>query len=316
MPASETTSARDEVTPPNVAHAYPPGKNPAPKLLLLAIIVGSILALLIHRLDHPIKSGIVNKVASFAGVSEATSGIPSMAVCYSGHLGTFPHVFHQNLDVIRTVDKNADIFFYVDPKDDYHHERSGEHYVEEHDLGVLQPMFDAMKAKVVRTFSTQAIKTPEPSECYMREGTDESHYSHHFMQFYAAQECYKMIKAEEEATGRRYEWILRLQPNMRIQVMLPQPDKEPRVHMSGTAISLVPRGMADDFFSAVQAFEPQGCGPLDQLGGGPCENYSYEHGTPECLLIKWLSMADIIPSNGVFVKRRIMYPTAPENPDL
>ncbi|CAN8062568.1 unnamed protein product [Agarophyton chilense] len=317
MSASETPTVRDdEATSQNVAHAYPPSKSPAPKLFLVVIIAGSILSLIVHRLDHPLKTSIVNKVTEFTGVSEKTSGAPAMAVCYSGHLGTFPHVFHQNLDIIRSVDKNADIFFYVDPKDDYHHERSGEHYVEEHDLGVLQPMFDAMKAKVVRTFAVDAIKTPESSKCYLREGTDKSHYSHHFMQFYAAKECYKMIQAEEEASGKRYQWILRLQPNMRIHVTLPPPDKEPRVHLSGTAIALIPRDMADDFFSVVQVFEPGSCDPLDHLGGGPCENYSYEHETAECLLIKWLSMADIVPSNGVFVKRKIIYPTPPENADL
>ncbi|PXF47479.1 hypothetical protein BWQ96_02810 [Gracilariopsis chorda] len=315
MPASDDQSARGESEPPNVALAYPPRSNPAARLLPLVMLFGAIVALIVHRSDLLTKTAVINKLNNITSTSNAAASPATLAVCYSGHLGTFPHVFHQNLDAIRSFDKNAHIFFFVDPKDDYHHERSGHRYVEEHDMGLIQPMFDAMKAKVVRTFSTEAITVPKASQCYMRENSESNHYSKYYMQFYAANECYKMIETEEQASGKQYKWILRLQPNMQIRLKSIPEDAEPRVHMSGNAIALIPRQMADDFFSVVQAFEPGKCKPLDQLGGAPCEKYSYEHWTPECLQIKWLSMTHIIPSNGAYVNRKIIYPTPPDIPN-
>lgn len=300
MPAS---AAR----PVNVALAYPPTAKPASRLLSFALCLGCVIALALYIPDNFLKRSALRAISVLAPLG---APVPRLAVCYSGHLGTFAHVFHQNLEVLRAADAQAHIFFYVDPQDDYRHEHTQEHYTFVHEMPQLEGAFRAMKTRAVRTFAVSAVEKPPTSKCYMRESGDDAHYTRAFVELYAANECYKMVQAEEKSLGIEYEWILRLQPNMEIKVNMPPSNVTTRVHMSGAAMALVPRKMADEFFSVVNAFQPGECDVLDTMGGAPCENYSYQHDSVECLQIKWLSLANIVPSNGVYVNRRIAYPTA------
>lgn len=319
-PAQEATAQDPPPAAANVATAYPPDamRSSLPKLLSIVTFLGAILVLIVHRVDHPatnaVKSAFNDAVSSATGKiasSETTSSLPSsdrLAVCFSGHVGTLQSVYKQNLEAIRKVDPSAAIFYYLDLYDDYHHERTNENFKKEHDIGSLQPIFDAAKAVAVKTYTAADVILPAQSVCHKKEEMTRAHYSHNFMQFYAAAGCYEMIKQAESDVGKKFGWILHLQPNMNIAVRLPPADVKPRVHLSGSAMALMPRHLADSYFSVIDAFSDGRCKPLDDMGVEPCKNYSYDEDSTECLLIKWLKKDDNVPSNGVYVNRRIVYP--------
>lgn len=284
----------------NVAQAYPRSKSPLTRLVLFIALVASILA-------YYLRSNSIRSLP-FPFRNNKSSTSPRLAVCYTGHIATHAHVYEQNLEAIHAVDPHAAFFYYVDLQDDYHHEHTGTRYQLQHEIGSLQPIFDQVHAQAVSTFTPSEVGTPEQGHCYHRPDQSQHHYTNYFMQFYAANKCYQMVRQAEQS-GQTFDWILRLQPNMNIALHIPNTTVQPRVHMSGAAIALVPRQMADAFFSVVQAFEDDKCRVMDHMGREPCINYSYDADSVECLIIKWLKESDIVPSNGVYVNRRIIYPT-------
>ena len=326
MPSPRTRpSAADD--PPaaatNVATAYPPSPPPPSTLarrLALVTLFGAALVLLVHNVDHPaanrVKAAVTSALSAAAPrapVADSTAHLPAgdrLAVCFAGHVGTLASVFRQNLDAVRALDPRAAVFYHLDLYDDYFREGTDRSYRKEHEIGELQHVFDAARAAAVTTYSAADVRLPAQSACHRKPAATRAHYSHNFMQFYAAAGCYSMIKRAELDAGEQFKWILHLQPNMQIKVKFPPADAVPRVHLSGSAMALVPRNMADAYFSVVTAFKDGKCQPLDKMGSEPCKNYSYEEDSTECLLIKWLKLHDITPSNGVYVNRRIMYPEA------
>lgn len=324
MPSNHTEPPSAADPPPaaaNVATAYPPdsmNSTSLPKRLTFVTLCGALMVFLVHRIDHPatnrVKDAVTSALASATAKTQNTDqtlNLPTgdrLAVCFSGHVGTLLSVYEQNLEAIRQVDPDASIFYFLDLYDDYFHERTDENFKKIHEIGSLQPVFDAAKAVKIKTYSAADVLIPAQTDCHKKEDTTRAHYSNNFMQFYAAAGCYEMIKQAEIANNERFGWLLHLQPNMNIAVKLPPKDVQPRVHLSGSAMALMPRQLADAYFSAVAAFSEGRCRPLDKMGIEPCKNYSYDEDSTECLLIKWLKHNDIVPSNGVYVNRRIIYP--------
>lgn len=322
MPVNHSNVTSPDAPPSaaNVATAYPPSEMHGPalsKILAIVTLFGAAVVLFVHYVDHPttqaLKSRLKDAVSSpdRSSLAEDVNGLPTsnrLAVCFSGDVGSLASVLDQNLKAIRQVDSSAAIFFNLNLHDDYYNERTGEHFTTVHRLESLRPVFHAAKAVKVNTFTPSDVSDLPRSNCHKKEGTTKEHYSHNHIQFYGAARCYEMIQAEEKAKGKRFGWILRLQPNMNILVRMPPEDVHPRVHMSGSAIALMPRQLADAYFSVVDAFSQGRCTQLDDMGDEPCKKYSYSSDSTECLIIKWLKTADIVPSNGVYVNRRIVYP--------
>lgn len=236
-----------------------------------------------------------------------------IAVCYSGHVGTLSKVYRQNLNVLQQVTTTQPSFFFVlDLHDDYRDVRTGRRFQETHEIGTLQSIFDELSARAVETFSSsEIIESYRRQPCvgeHVPVTDDGGHYSQSFAVFHAAAKCYKHVRKEEADSGIRFDWILRLRPDMEIALRLPPADAKPRVHMSGVPMALIPRALADDYFSIVDLFEGHECKKFDQVDDSPCIKYSYAHDSPECLVVKWLHSKGITPSNGLFVNRRIIYP--------
>lgn len=312
----------------NIATAYPrrTTHNSIPKLLTALTFLATLAALIVHRANYPITRPIRSFFArSFLASTTTTKPSSSqppvpaqalspggLAVCYSGHVGTHASVAQQNRDVVNEIDPDASFFYHIDLKDAYHHERTGVRYENTHEIGTMQPIFDKSKA-VVRTFSSEDILPPTQSRCHKRDGKDWEHYSYNYVTFFAANGCYELLKRKEEENGKQFEWILSLRPDMKIVVKMPPENTEKRVHLSGAAMALIPREMAPAYFSISDAFDDEKCEQFDAMGDEPCKDYAYESEATECLIIKWLKKKGIVPSNGVYVNRRIIYPAADDS---
>lgn len=328
-PAEPASKPTDDSAPPdavNVATAYPNTSSPIPRLLTLLALFASLLALAIHQLDHPltqsIRSSLQYTLSRFTTTSSPAGNIvytapvteskeeetPRIAVCYSGNVGMMLKTYQQNVQTINQLDPNAHFFFHLDLHDDYINPKTNQHFHTIHQIEDLQPVFDATKARTVKIYSPQSVRKPREGRCYKRPGTDPNHYTRHFFKFYAEAACYDLIKQSEEALQISYEWIINLQPNMNIAVTLPEKDVQTRVHMNGAAMFLIPRVHADIFYSIIQVFSGRNCEVMDQMGEQPCRNYHYEDDCVECLIVKWLADGGVVPSNGVYVNRRIIYP--------
>lgn len=280
----------------NVAPAYPPpppwGKAGAGLLLC------SLLAFGVVRL------GLGAARGSMGGTPYP--GANRLAVCYSGQVGSLLDIYEQNLQNLREFDPDFASAFYLDLQDNYTLDNVKYESVRTKDE--LKPVFDAMEPVVVRTFLGPEVERPSGGNCYARENMDAEHYSHNFLEFHGVSECYKLLQDVEKEKGIRYDWFLRLQPNMEIKIVKPPPGTTERVHMSGAAAGLVPRSMAKLYFSTVEAFYGSKCRSLDAMGVDPCKNYSYPEDSPECLLVKWLKRGGTEPSNSLYVRRRAVPP--------
>lgn len=312
---TRSTSSDAPPAAANVATAYPPQQpsSPSKNLLILVTLLSTLAVALLHYLDYPVLTLAKSSIAEAITPAEAPSfdNLPiadRLAVCFSGHVGTLPTVYEQNLKAIRVFDRTAAVFYSLNLRDDYRHERADAHYMRDHAVEDLQPVFDAVSPVKVDTFTPESVSVPPQSNCHRRDAESHQHYSHNYMQFHAAAACYANVREHEIAYGEKFAWILNLRPDMEIMLKHPEPDTVPRVHLSGSAMALVPREMADTYFSVVDAFSEGRCTPLDDMGIEPCTNYSYEEDSTECLIIKWLKKHDLVPSNGVYANRRIVYP--------
>lgn len=319
MPAdlSETESRGLTGQRSNVAEAYPANSSNMMRRILMILpfiaLVGYISRRDIRRKmkkEEATKSKVIDTESDIASRNVNASRI---AACYSGHVGTFEKVYEQNVKALQSLSATpVSYFFVLDLNDDYRDARSGVHYTQMHEIGTLQPIFDKLSARSVETFSSlQTMKSRAESSCvgdHAPVQDDAGHYSEAYAMLYAAARCFQFVQEDEKRRGQRYDWIVRLRPDMEIAIKLPPEDATTRVHMSGTALALVPREQAEDYFSVVNAFDENNCNEIQDMSDDSCKNYAYEGDSPECLIIKWLTRKDIVPSNGLYVNRRIVYP--------
>lgn len=308
---------------PNIATAYA-SSNPSwikQRMPLVILALATFVAFLVYRRTTTsqlqIEQGVPDALDNEAPRDVNASRI---AVCYSGHVGTFSKVYRQNLQALQQVTTAQPAFFFVlDLHDDYRDVRTGRHFQDTHEIGTLQTIFDQLSARAVETFSSADIVDSYRRQPCVGEHVpvtdDNGHYSQSFAVFHAAAKCYALVKKEEADSGIPFDWILRLRPDMEIALRLPPPDAKPRIHMSGVPMALIPRALADDYFSIVDLFEGHECKEFDQVDDAPCSKYSYAHGSPECLVVKWLHSKGVTPSNGLFVNRRIVYPDSDSGSD-
>lgn len=301
----------------NIATAYASAHPSWIKSRVPFVIVGLVafVAFFIYRravTTRPLRTeAIVPDALDSAGPRDVNAS--RIAVCYSGHVGTLSKVYRQNLHALQQVTTSQPSFFFVlDLHDDFRDVRTGRHFQNTHEIGTLQSIFDELSARAVETFSSaDIIESYRRQPCvgdHVPVTDDGGHYSQSFAVFHAAAKCYSHVKKEEANSGIPFDWILRLRPDMEIALRLPPPDAKPRIHMSGIPMALIPRGLADDYFSVVDLFEGHECKKFDQAEDNPCAKYSYALDSPECLIVKWLHSKGVTPSNGLFVNRRIVYP--------
>lgn len=320
-PPSAQNNETDASNLQNVATAYPPNQSGLAKRLPMLISTILLLTYLIYQRLNRTQSE--TQSASSSALRTSTDAVSPtafgnnsrIAVCYTGHVGTFSDVYQQNAEAFQKVTKTPVAnFFVIDLEDDYKDGRTNTHYKQSHEIGTLQPMFDDLSARGIETYSSEgAIKKRAGDDCIGEHAPiqdDGGHFSHAFSTLHASARCYDLVKSDEEENGMRYDWVIRLRLDMEIAVSLPPADVQPRVHLSGMAIALLPRSLCDAYFSAVDAFDNRFCAEVKEVDNQSCRNYSYEPNSPECWLIKWLKLKDIVPSNGVYVNRRIIYPTS------
>lgn len=321
-PPPTQDNERDEADLPNVSVAYPPNQSALAKRLPMLISTVLLLTYFIYqRLNRtqsetPSVSSSTLRSPTDTISTSAFGNSSQIAVCYTGHVGTFAKVYQQNAEAFQAITKiPVANFFVIDLEDDYKHSRSNTHYKRTHEIGTLQPIFDHVSARGVQTYSSEGItKKRAGDECIGEHAPvqdDGGHFSHAFATLHASARCYDLVKSDEEKNGMRYDWVVRLRPDMEIALTLPPADAQSRVHLSGIAIALVPRPLCDAYFSAVDAFDNRFCAEVKEVDDQSCRNYSYEPDSPECWMIKWLKLKDIVPSNGVYVNRRIVYPASP-----
>lgn len=314
----ESDQAESRSSTPNVAVAYPNQSSSMMRRVTLLLPFALLFAYLSHRKLNlkTIDKGVEESDANPSQLKD-TSGsgtVPRIAVCYSGHVGTFEKVYAQNVEKFQNLTSSpVSYFFVIDLEDDYKDARKGTHYTQKHEIGSLQPIFDELPARAVETYSSsETTKSRAGDDSCVGDlapvQDDAGHYSQSYATLYAAARCFHLVRNDEERTGEQYDWVVRLRPDMQISIRLPPAETEPRVHMSGIAFALIPRIQADDYFSVVDAFDKDTCKELQDMGDDVCKNYAYEGDSSECLLVKWLKRKDIVPSNGVYVNRRIVYP--------
>lgn len=302
-------------------------RSSSTRILSVVLPLGLLLVYMIHS-RHPLlpsfaspKDGsgsATNYSASFDEAARARIGSNTsrIAVCFTGHVGTLPRVHRQNLGVLSRLSTVPPAHFYVlDLHDDYRDARTGRHYTAAHEIGSISPILEQAHALAVDTLSLPSLTSAarQRSASCVGEHTPvsddtETHFSHAYPSLLAARQCFQLVQREEQRSGIAYDWVLRMRPDMHIAVRLPDGGAPPRVHMSGLAMALIPRALADSFFSIVDAFEGDACKRIEAVDDRACAKYSYVSTSPECLMVKWLHLRNIVPSNGVYVNRRIVYP--------
>lgn len=299
-----------------------------------------------------------------------------LAVCYTGHLGTFSSVYQQNVDALKRLDIPVKFFCVVDLTDNYKDSRSGRHFTTIHTEAELKNsgLFDNIQlyhpSETITTFFPVNKPDAPPSTVGGGDASvavsapvqdDGGHFNDVLHVLDANHQCWQQVLAYEQQHGVMFDWVLRTRLDMHFQLHLPQSpspsplqeteqetcstsdtsastcggdgsttttDQEQQqqqqkeedvkrrrrfVHLNGFAIALVPRVLAPTFFDAVKAVDL-----IDHDTGFPdadhartvCGQYAYPMESPECFLIKWLNHSGVTPSNGVYIKRRIVYPEA------
>lgn len=302
--------------PVNVATAYPTnhGSTMTSRFLLL-LPIGLIIALLYL---YSWRDAILKRKLEVKTEGENDT-VTNIAVCYTGHVGTYEQVFEQNDNAFTSVESShVDYFFVMDLEDNYKDSRSGTHYNQNtHDKEKLQDIFDnkLTHSVISSEFYSSKSLTP-PSECNDNAKSlsepiqdDAGHFSSAYATLYANKRCYDLVNDYEKRIGSQFDWIIRMRPDMKISVRIPPDNVTERIHTSGFSMALVPRSLAHIYFSTVQAFDDESCEHMSDSGSTEvCDFYSYDHKSAECLLMKWLKRHDSMPSNGLYVNRRIVYP--------
>ena len=300
MPASgyERLPSRDG-PPPTAVSAYPPRTSlPLIAVITCALVFVGIYFLLPARKPRP------------SGTGGELGGYPrgyKLAVCYSGQVRTLRKVSEQNYNEIQAFDKNVDASFFLDLHDNVTL-TNGAVFQDTHSMEEVERIAAQMKSDTVETYKEAEVKRPPIGGCYKRELVEKSHYTHYFMEFWGMSQCYGLIKEQEEKKGKRYDWILHAKPGIVLKITKPPKDVPLRIHMSGSAVALIPRSMANAYFGIVNTFYEQNCEQLDAMPVEVCKNYSYEAHTPECLIVKVLKQYDIVPSNSHYVRFRRINP--------
>lgn len=316
-----TDAPPDPLPPQNVAPAYPAtSSSTLSRLLSVCIPATLVLLYLNYSRRNPASDKGVLTPPSSSSTSKQTFRDPPpdasrIAVCYTGHVGTFAEVYQQNYDALSALTtQNLSHFFVLDLVDDYTNAHTGLPIRRTHEIGALQPILDQLSASAVETFShrdTADAGAKSSADCVRPHSSlhdDASHYAETYATLAAAARCFQMVQHAEEQSGEMFDWVVRLRPDMHVKVELPPRGTALRVHMSGIAMALVPRQLCDDFFSVVEAFQDGNCKAVDELDNELCGRYSYATSSAECLVVKWLHERGIVPSNGVYVNRKIVYP--------
>lgn len=310
---SRRTATETSLLSSNIAMAYSPRpKSRLPRLLLIIPVALAVL-LFVRGVPH---FGSRLPRASIPSDPPPPVNSSRIAVCYAGHVGTLTKVFRQNERVLSELSSIPPAhFFVVDLHDDYLDPESGRQVMRTHEIGDVQPVFDALRARAVQTISlSELVGSNAPSECAKdadRETrpTAGEHFGEAYARFVAMRRCFDLVVKEEAEKDQRFHYILVMRPDMHIKVQLPRPEMPVRVHMSGAGMVLVPRPWGEYFFSIVDAFDKDYCRELERMNEEPCKKYSYGKDSTECLLIKWLEREGMVPSNSVLVSRRIIYPS-------
>lgn len=296
-----------------------------------------------------------------------------MAVCYTGHLGTFSSVYQQNVDALKRLGIPVKYFCVVDLTDNYKDSRTGRHFTNMHteaeltNSGLFDDIHLYQPSETITTFFPVSKPDRPPTTVDGGDGAaavvsapvqdDGGHFNDVLHVLDANHQCWQQVLAYEQRHGITFDWVLRTRLDMHFQVHLPpSPSPPPQhqqeteqetcsssetsstcgddeskttteqqqqkqevtqrrqfVHLNGFAIALVPRVLAPAYFDAVNAVDL-----IDHDTGFPdadharrvCGQYAYPVESPECFLIKWLNHSGVTPSNGVYIKRRIVYPEA------
>lgn len=334
MPAEQQEDREQLATstqPRNVATAFPAvvDSNSMSRRLFIFLPIALFAALYSHfNLQNALPN---SESSSSTNQNEKASLETNIAVCYTGHVGTFEKVYKQNEQVFLSLNSSPSTsskpisisyFFVVDLQDNYKDARTNRHYTHTHEIGTLQTIFEDIKFTAsVETYTSADHKPSISSNCNNHNHKEEinnpiqddaGHYLSSFSTLYANERCLRLIEQyEQNNLSKQFDWILRMRPDMEIDIKLPNIEEDtfkPRIHMSGFAMALIPRILSQAYFSAVHAFDEDICNDIKDMDDQICQNYSYDTDSSECLLIKWLKRSDIMPSNGLYVNRRIVYP--------
>lgn len=227
----------------------------------------------------------------------------SLAVCYSGQVRALRRVYEQNMAAFRGFDPDVGVFVYLNLRDS-RPLPSGTAYVHNHTREELMPALRAMGAQP-KFYNASKIVVPPRVGCRARLDADVARYGHHYRDFYAARMCYRRILQAERARGERFAWVMRLRPGVYVDVRRPPLAASRQIHMAGYDIALVPRPLADTFFDAVDAYEPQNCQQLGHAREDAC-GYAYVRDSNDCLAVRWLKYHGLETTSSVYVNRRIV----------
>lgn len=281
--------------------AVPPPPSVQPKRPALVKFIAGVLTLVLVAGAVIWWSGLHRRRTA----SEAENTVAGkLAVCYSGEVRELVRVYEQNVAAFRAFDRRATFFAFIDLHDIVPLP-SGAAYERNHSVRELSPVWNAMKAHPVYYSGAGISVPPRPSCVVAAVGGSERHYPHHFHDLRAAAKCFALVRGAERKRKHRFLWILHVRPGMFVDIRAPPPGDR-RVHLAGYDAALVPRHAAHTFFSAHNAFRTSSCQRFQKLTATPCIDFEYMHDSTDCLIAKWLIVHRITPTNGVYVKRRIV----------
>lgn len=257
----------------------------------------------IRRLGYTTNNANIPKAPRLSEASDPEKS-QHLAVCYSGQVRTFPAVYKQNADEIHGFDSRATTFFMLDKTDNYT-TKSGRHVIKTHAEDEVNSLFKAFSVGQYEYYNTSDVRiAPGTLDC-MYTSNDRIQYT----EFHIARRCLEMVMTYEKATNTTFGWIARLQPNMELRMRKLPFNSTVRVHMSGYAAALVPRSQADYFFRADELFGRKNCKKIRDMDPDPCAKYSYMPSTIDCRIIRWLALQNYVPSNSMYIRRRVVDPS-------
>lgn len=257
---------------------------------------------------------IVSVVIFYRGVNDDTHpyALPDadgadklykLGVCYSGQVRAFRRVYEQNYQTFRMFDPHAHFFVNVDLQDSIELP-SGRRFVHNHTEGELADAFRLMNVQNATFYTGNNISLPERPECCTNE-EEEHRYRVHYNNFYAARDCYSILRSHELSSGHSFAWILHIRPGIYVDIRRPPPQAANQIHMAGYDVALIPRKLAGLFFDTIHVYDKQNCRRLQTADDDACGN-SYVRDTDDCLTVRWLEMHGQTPTSSVYVNRRIV----------
>jgi hypothetical protein len=236
-----------------------------------------------------------------------------VAYCFSGQVRGFP-----NEQSLQNVDKNfmrkfhgdgtieqADFFYYLDFDDD----------ANIYTVGQLGKALKQFPMKAFALHNSNQMETPSPS---CQEGqyplrwnaTRNYWFKRFYYQFFKVQECYKIIVRQENLQGWKYQYLVRIRPDLSFKEPIPfslsdvsedhvtTKDYHPWSSVSDH-FAIVPRHFGDSYFGAVHLANQ--CYNETILEEN-CHNHPFSirdtDYPPECYLATWLK-TNAVPWRGI-----------------